>query len=858
MMYALRFLAVAMSTLTLALQAAEADQLQVGTQPDGRIVVPTNQILHPAGKQITFAGRPVDLAWTADGKTVAIKNMKSLLFYDLTTGQLHAPLVSPADFGVTGLLANGDRIFVTDASNHVRIAAADEKGSYDWNGDVRLNSPAGGEANPAGMAWAPEPNTLWVAATLGNSVQRVDLLKHKVVDVVDVGVAPYTVVATKSGKVYVSNWGGDPPRAGNSVGQTSGTAIRVDPQTGIANDGTVSVVARSGEKFKQLKTIRVGLHPSGMTLNAAETRLYVANATSDSVSVIDTQMDAVIETIACKPDGKLPLGSGSNAVALSPDGNTLYVANGTNNCIAVIALGANASGIVGGSKDSVLAGLIPTGWFPGAILISGDGKTLVVANVKGHGALSQTDPKLGHRTRDHLGTISIIDVPDAARLAAYSREVSENNRLAYSLAGLDPPRADIKSVPIPARHGEPSCFKHVVYIIKENRTYDQIFGDIPEGNGDPAFLNFGDDNTPNQHALARQFTLFDNFYCSGTLSVDGHAWVNEAYCSDYLEKSFGALRDAPNDLQDPLAFSPSGFLWDNALSHHKTFFNYGEGTLTDSALSWADAYKQFKNNAGRLKVNVHATLPGLKEHTHPDYPGWLLDVPDVYRAHIFLDEFKLNEQKKEFPNLTYIYLPSNHTAGLSPNMPTPQAMVADNDLAVGQIVEAISKSSFWPETCIFVVEDDAQNGADHVDGHRAPALVISPYTRRKFVDHTNYNQTGMVKTMELILGLPCMNQLDLSATAMRNCFQEKPDATPFQCIANKIALDTLNPPLEKQRGSGLMWATKSKALCFTNPDCADEGTLNRAIWFSARGDAPYPESNGEPADDDGDDDDKKP
>jgi YVTN family beta-propeller protein len=443
------------------IQAAEADQLHAGVQPDGRIVVPTNQILHPAGKQILFAGRTVDLAWIRDGKSVAIKNMNSLLFYDLQSGEMQPPLVSPAGFGVTGLLAKDNQIFVTDASNHLRIAQAKAEGAYIWKKEVRLNSPAGGEANPAGLAWSAD-GTVWIAATLANAVQRVDPVRSKVTDTVNVGVAPYTVVVMRTGKVYVSNWGGNPPQAGDSASTSSGTPIRV------------------------------GLHPCGMTLNSTETRLFVANANSDSVSVIDTQTDEVLETIDCKPDRKLPLGSGSNAVALSPDSRTLYVANGTNNCICVMTLGAMASGNPDGTAASVLAGLIPTGWHPGAILVSDDGKCLVVANVKGHGALDQADPeKEGRRSRDHLGSISIIDVPDAA---AFTREVKENNRLAYSIAGLDPPRADIKAVPVPERHGEPSCIKHVVYIIKENRTYDQIFGDMWDNalTHNKTFFNYGE------------------------------------------------------------------------------------------------------------------------------------------------------------------------------------------------------------------------------------------------------------------------------------------------------------------------------------------------------------------------------
>src|SRR5262249_23682427 len=255
----------------------------------------------------------------------------------------------------------------------------------------------------------------------------------------------------------------------------------------------------------------------------------------------------------CRPEARLPFGSGSNALALSPDGTMLYVANGTNNCVTVISLGEPG--------QSRIAGLIPTGWYPGAIAVSADGQRLFLANIKGHGSLSQPGSAArGKNSHDHLGSVSLIDVPDAEQLAKYTQEVNANNRLAYSLAGLEPPRADTRPIPVPERHGEPSVYQHVLYIIKENRTYDQVFGDIKEGNGDPNLVLFGEEVTPNQHALARQFTLFDNFYCSGTLSATGHQWTNEAYVTDYLTKAFGGFtRSYPVDGDDPLAFASGGF-----------------------------------------------------------------------------------------------------------------------------------------------------------------------------------------------------------------------------------------------------------------------------------------------------------
>jgi hypothetical protein len=451
----------------------------------------------------------------------------------------------------------------------------------------------------------------------------------------------------------------------------------------------------------------------------------------------------------------------------------------------------------------------------------------------------------GKNTHDFLGSVSIIDVPDARQLAASTATVNANNRLGYSLAGLGEPRPGVKPVPVPRRHGEPSLFKHVVYVIKENRSYDQILGDMKEGDGDPSLVMFGEEVTPNQHALARQFTLFDNFYCSGALSATGHQWVSEAYVTDYLEKAFGGFtRSYPVDGDDALAFAPSGFLWSHALGHKKSFHNFGEFTRTRYApadATWADVYGDYKNGTHAVTITVTANVAPMRPHTHPGYPGFPLRTPDVYRARLFVEQLKAWEKKGQMPDLVYVFLPCDHSVGTKPGYPTPRAMLADNDLALGRVVEAVTKSKFWPETCVFVVEDDPQFGMDHVDGHRSVAQAISPYTRRKYVDHSNYNQTGLVKTIELVLGLPPMNQLDLSATPLRACFQDKPDLTPYRCLPNRVPLDEMNPPLTKLQGKARYWAEQSLALDFEEADEADEETLNQILWHATRGyDTPYP------------------
>jgi YVTN family beta-propeller protein len=822
------------------------DLFRVGRLPDGRVAVPTNQMLQPAGRQVEFPGRPVDLALTDGGRTLVVKNFHDLVFLDTRSGEVRQTLASPAGFSVVGLLAGDGRVVVSDVKDHLRVAIRGENDKYTWTEPRVLRQPAiGGAVYPAGIARVSD-QAVWVASTRGNSVQLVNLADGKVEQEVAVGVAPYAVVVPRPGLCYVTNWGGNPPKEGQPQALSSGSPTRVDAR-GIASRGSVSVLTPSDGSWRRVRSIGVGLHPSGMTVDRTGQLVYVANANSDTVSVIRTDTHEVVETIACRPEARLPFGSGCNALALSPDGTTLYVANGTNNAVAVVRLGAAASRAAGPlPTTSRLAGLIPTGWYPGAVVVSDDGQRLFVANVKGVGSLAdKRAPAKGRNSHDHLGSVSIIDVPDDTQLAQFTVAVNANNRLAYSLAGLEKPRPQARPVPVPERNGEPSVFRHVIYVIKENRTYDQVFGDMTEGNGDPKLVLYGEDVTPNQHKLAREFTLLDNFYCSGVLSADGHQWTNEAYVTDYLEKAFGGFtRSYPFEGSDPLAYASSGFLWDNALGHGKTFRNFGEfvrSSLPEGA-TWATMLEESHTGAGKLRITSKVNVASLAQHTHPGYPGFVMSIPDTYRSSLFLEELAICERTRVFPNLVYLFLPCDHTNGTRPGLPTPRAMVADNDLALGRVVEAVSKSRFWKETCILVVEDDPQNGFDHVDGHRTVALAVSPYTRRRFVDSTCYNQTGMVRTIELILGLPPMNQLDLSATPMRGCFRLEADLSTYTAARNHVALDETNPPLARLKGEALHWAKASQELALDEVDEADEDTFNRILWHAARGDGvAYPE-----------------
>jgi hypothetical protein len=419
-----------------------------------------------------------------------------------------------------------------------------------------------------------------------------------------------------------------------------------------------------------------------------------------------------------------------------------------------------------------------------------------------------------------------------------------------------PPRPNQPPCPVPERVGEPSLFKHVVYIIKENRTYDQVLGDIREGNGDPELCVFGERITPNQHQMAKDFVLLDNTYCSSILSADGHEWATTAMATDYMEKSFaGFPRSYPDGMEDSdvdaLAYSPAGFIWDNALAHGKTLRDYGEFAITRA--SWKDParkgtprfldhYREFVQGTDTLTLYSDPGVESLRPYLATNTVGWDLAVPDAFRAAQFVKELKAFEQQGAFPNLAIVCLPDDHTSGTGAGAPTPGAQVADNDLAFGQIVEALSHSSFWKETCILAIEDDPQSGWDHVSGYRTTAYVISPYTCRHKVVSTQYNHASLLRTMELILGLPPMNQMDATATPMFDCFSTTPDFTPFVALKNNVPLDQMNPDPKRLSDAALRKdAYVSARLPLLKPDQCPEDLLNRILWRAMRGSkAPYP------------------
>jgi YVTN family beta-propeller protein len=826
---------------------------KVGPLSDSSYLVATTQVIDPVGETITFPGRPVDLSLNRSEKTLAIKNLNSIVFVDVNQRKIIQTLKVPeAGNTFTGIAwsgaGNDEKVWTTDTKGYLRSAKINNDGLYYWVDEFLLPELGKKDKNgldpggltvidkksvyPGGFAIDEESGLIYVTLNRNNSVCVVNMKTGAIVAQIPVGVAPYSVILDKD-KAYVTNQGGRIPVADDKTALTSGTSIVIDPETGIASSGTVSVIDLHLNKV--IKEINVRLQPTAMVLGEAGNKLFVVNSNSDLISVIDTRTYEITKTFSCKPYSDLPLGSSPTALSLSPDGTKLYIANGGNNALAVFDF----------AKDK-LTGMIPTGWYPGALAMNRAGTQLIVANIKGVGGRALNPENKGYTSHDHLGSVSFIPVPDDKLLASYTSKAITNMNLPKIYRALKEPAGETRIVPIPTKAGEKSVFKHVLYIIRENRTYDQVFGDIAKGNGDSSLCLFGKTVTPNGHALADQFVLLDNTYCNGENSADGHQWTDEGLAVGYIEKTFGGfIRSYPCcGGEDPLAYASSGFIWNNALKHNLTFRDYGEfvqAQIQPEHLNWIDYYTDFISKTNKIKIQSTTELAMLQPYLSPTYIGFPEKVPDIYRANEFIKELKGYEKTGDLPNLMIMLLPNDHTGGTNEYYPTPRAMVADNDLALGQIVEAVSKSKFWKETAIFVVEDDSQAGLDHVDGRRTVSLCISPYTRRHSVESTMYNQNSILRTIELIFGLPPMNQFDLVATPMNDCFTDKPDFTPYTVLPNQIPLNEMNPKIGSLKGKQKHWAKESMKIPLDDVDMGDPKVFSKVLWYSVKGySTPYP------------------
>jgi len=838
----------------------------VGRVGPNRYQVPDGQMLTPVGRQVELPGlRPQALALSPNGRLLATsgktsslvlldpENGKVLQTISLSSGGSNA-LTSVMSFGGLTFSPDSRRVFLASTAGMIWVFGLDELGKA---GKPKLfpvpdaKAPGQKQEIPTGLVVSADGKRLYVAGNLGNRLYEMDAVSGKLLRQWDTGVAPQDV-ALVGAKAYVSNRGGRRASKNDLTALAGkGTRVRVDPVRHIANEGSVTVVDL--EAGRVIAEIQVELHPSGLAVSPRGGYLVVANAGSDTLSVIDTASDLVVEKIWARQTPADLFGAQPNALVFDASGKRLFVCNGTQNAVAEVEFEPE-------DKASRVRGLIPVGWFPGAIQYDARREQLCVANMKGVGATKvfRSGDKSKLNTKDFYGTVSLIPAPSRRQLAAYTEAALRNIRYPKLAEALLQARPGQPARPVPERVGEPSVFKHVLYVIKENRTYDQILGDMPQGNGDASLCIFGERFTPNQHKIAREFVLLDNTYCAGVQSADGHQWTDSAIANEYVERQVtsGTPRSYPggkdSDGVDALAWASSGFIWDNALAHNKTFRNYGEWVLSESgwkdrkrkdSTQWKDFWREYQTGRGELELRGRPGLATLRPHSNTNTVGWDLKVPDVMRAAEFIRELRQFETQGGLPDLTLFFLPNDHCGGTQPQYPTPGAQIADNDLALGQVIEAVSKSRFWPETCIFVIEDDPQAGWDHVSGYRTTCFVVSPYTKRGRTVSTQYNHGSLLRTIELILSLPPMNHLDATATPMTDCFADTPDFAPFASVPNRVPLNQMNPdPKQVSHPVLRQDALTSAALPLDEVDRCPEDVYNRILWRAMKGpEIPYPE-----------------
>ncbi|GGJ63795.1 bifunctional YncE family protein/alkaline phosphatase family protein [Streptomyces brasiliensis] len=759
-----------------------------GPQPDGTALATYGWKITPAGHQEKLGEKPFGSALSPDGKYLAVSNdgdrTQTLSLLDAASGKVVQEVNytgSQALFVGLAWSPDGSKLYAAAGGND-KVRVYSLRGGQ-LTEDAPIILPKG--SFPSDVAVAPDGKRLYVADNGTGALSTVDLSTGNVLSTVATGPNPFTVALSGDARTaYVSNWG----------------------------TNTVSVVDTATLKVR--KTLEVGSHPTSIIRNPATGEMYVSVTDADKIVGIDPADDSLTRTIDLAPYHGAPVGTSPQGLDISPDGHTLYVANAGNNDVAVVDLADRPE-----QQDKV-TGLIPTGWYPTTVTLTRDGR-LLVTNAKGLGA--GPNPKGPQPTVSGLdyaqyvgsmitGTLSDIPVPDRDELAHYTKQVRTNDRFNEGSHNVGP--GDV----IPVRPGDASPIKHVIYVVKENRTYDQVFGSLGKGNGDPKLNLFGDESAPNQRAMARKFVTLDNFYTDGAVSSDGWEWATASESNGYNEHLWpvaysgrGRSDDVyTNPATDPGKITGDSRIWDRLDDAGVSYRNYG---------MWA---------GGPLPAKVFATEPRLTAHTDPNYAAQSGGIRDNARADEWTKEFNQYVAKGDLPKMEFIRLANDHTSGTTPGQPTPRAAVADNDLALGRIVDAVSHSKYWKDTAIFVTEDDAQNGPDHVDAHRTTSLVISPYTQTGKVDSTMYSTVSMMRTMELLDGIGPLTQFDAAATPMTASFTNKPDYTPYAAITPTQSLD-------EQNTATAPMAAQSSKMDFSGADRAPEQELNKAIWQSVKG-----------------------
>ncbi len=746
-----------------------------------RVTLPNGWSLTPVGRSLPLGDFPLNMAVSPNGKRIAVTNngqsKQTIQLIDGAGEKVLSEVEIRKSWLGLRFTPDGKRLLASGGNdNQVLI--------YDVMGDqltkvdsVVLGKPWPNRISVAGVETDRTGATLYAVTKDDSALYVCDLATKQVKNRIKLPAEAYTCLRSPvSDELFISVWGAE-------------KVLIYDPK---------------GQKITG--EIKTGSHPNDMTFSRDGKYLYVANANDNSVSVIEVKTRRVLESLNTALFPNALAGSTPNGLALTPDNKTLYVANADNNCLAVFDVAQP------GRSRSL--GFVPTGWYPTSVKIVG--KTVLVANGKGFASAANPRGPSPYKGRGDAtqytgsmfrGTLSTFTLPKPAELTALSKLVYANTPYTKERETMAMGEANN---PIPKRVGDKSPIKYVFYIIKENRTYDQVLGDMPGGNGDTSLCLFPERITPNQHALAREFVLLDNFYVDAEVSADGHNWSMAAYATDYVEKnwptSYGG-RGGTYDFEGsrPVAFPKKGFIWDYCRRAGIRYRSYGE----------FEAYSKQKGSA-------------LAGFFAPNYPDYDLSIKDIDRVEVWKRDIDSLIRVGAVPQFSTIRLGNDHTSGARRGAPTPAAHVADNDLAVGRFIEHLSKSPIWKESAVFILEDDAQNGADHVDAHRSPAYVISPYTKRRHVEHTMYSTSGMLRTIELILGLPPMSQYDAGARPMFACFTNTPDLTPFTHIPSNVDLEAKNTALTEP-------ARQSEKLDLRYADKIDDRLFNEIIWKTVKG-----------------------
>jgi YVTN family beta-propeller protein len=787
----MKALLLPLALLSLLLASPAAAQLPTNTPQAPRILLPNGWSLTPAGTSLPLGDLPLNMQLAPSGKLLAVTNngqsTQTVQLIDPTTEKLlDEQVIGKAWYGLAWS-PGSDKLYVSGGNDNIILAYPVASRRLGRPDTLRLGRPWPTKISPTGLAVDGRGQRLYVVTKEDNALYVLDLRTKRTLSRLALGHEAYGCLLAPDGNtLYISLWGGNE---------------------------LVAYDTRTGQIRQRLATES---HPNELIQTRNGRYVFVANANDNSVSVIDTRAWRVLETISTTLYPTKLTGSTTNGLALSPDQKTLYIANADNNCLAVFD--------VASPSQSTSKGFIPTGWYPTSVRTLG--KKILVANGKGFSSLpnprgpqpvrknDDSGYQSGgvHREVEYIGalfkgTLSFIAAPDAARLARYSQQVYANSPFTKTSEEVALGQA---GSPVPQRRGQASPIKHVFYVIKENRTYDQMLGDMREGNGDSTLCIFPQKVTPNHHALAREFGLLDNFYVNAEVSADGHNWSTAAYATDYVEKSWPISYGGRGGTYDfegtrPVAYPRDGFIWDYCQRAGLSYRTYGE---------FAEYGK--------------TPLKSLRGHVCAKSPGFTMDIKDVTRERIWEQDFDSLLAIGAVPQFSTIRLGNDHTSGQRLGKPTPTAAVADNDLALGQLVEHLSQSKIWGESVVFVLEDDAQNGPDHVDAHRSPAFVISPYTRSGGPRHTLYTTAGVLRTMELLLGLPPMSQYDAAARPLFECFQAAPNLAPYRARPAQVSLDTRNTALNRS-------AERSAKFNLATEDAAPDLDLTEVVWKSVRG-----------------------